>query len=32
MNKIVNFLNNRVLIAIVVGLFLLSVLKSFSKR
>lgn len=32
MNKIVNFLNNRVLIAIVVGLFLLSVIRSFSKR
>lgn len=32
MNKIVNFLTHRVLVAIVVGLFLLSVLKSFSTR
>lgn len=31
-NKVVNTLNNRVLIAIVVGLFLLSVVRSFSRR
>lgn len=32
MGKIVNALNNRYLIAIVVGLFILSVLKTFSRR
>lgn len=32
MDKILNFLNNRVLIAIVVGLFLLSVVRSFARR
>lgn len=32
MNKVVTFLNKPVLIAIVVGLFLLSVVKSFSRR
>lgn len=32
MNKVVNALNNRILIAIVVGLFVLSVVKSFAKR
>lgn len=32
MNKVVNTLNNRYLIAIVVGLFVLSVVKSFSRR
>lgn len=32
MNKVVNWLNNRFLIAIVVGLFVLSVIRSFAKR
>ena len=32
MNGVVNKLNSRYLIAIVVGLFLLSVVKSFSHR
>lgn len=32
MNKAVNALNNRYLVAIVVGLFVLSVVKSFSRR
>ena len=32
MNKVVTFLNNKWLIAVVVGLFLLSVVKSFSRR
>lgn len=32
MGTVVNKLNNRYLIAIVVGLFLLSVVKSFSHR
>lgn len=32
MNKVLDFLNNRWLIAIVVGLFLLSVVRSFAKR
>lgn len=32
MNSAVNFLNNRWLIAIVVGLFLLSVVRSFARR
>jgi len=32
MNTLVNKLNNRYLIAIVVGLFVLSVVKSFSRR
>ena len=32
MNGAVNFLNNRWLIAIVVGLFLLSVVRSFARR
>jgi hypothetical protein len=32
MNKIINSLNNRYLIAVVVGLFLLSIVKSFSRR
>lgn len=32
MNNIVAKLNNRYLIAVVVGLFLLSVVKSFSRR
>lgn len=32
MNKVVNALNNRYLIAIVVALFLLSVVKMFSRR
>lgn len=31
MNKAVNFLNNRILIAVVVGLFLLSVIRSFAR-
>lgn len=31
MNKAINFLNNRVLIAVVVGLFLLSVVRSFAR-
>lgn len=31
MDKIVSFLNNRYLIAIVVGLFVLSVIRSFAK-
>jgi len=32
MNTLVGKLNNRYLIAVVVGLFLLSVVKSFSRR
>lgn len=32
LNKTVTFLNNRVLIAVVVGLFLLSVVRSFARR
>lgn len=32
MNKVVSALNNRYLIAIVVGLFVLSVVKSFARR
>jgi hypothetical protein len=32
MNKVINALNNRYLIAVVVGLFVLSVIKSFSRR
>jgi len=32
MEKIVSALNNRVLIAIVVGLFVLSVVRGFSRR
>lgn len=32
MDKVLNFLNNRVLIAIVVGLFLLSIVRSFARR
>ena len=32
MNSIVTKLNNRYLIAVVVGLFLLSVVRSFSRR
>jgi hypothetical protein len=32
MNGIVNRLNNRYLVAIVVGLFVLSVVRSFAKR
>lgn len=32
MNKVINFLNNRWLVAVVVGLFLLGVVKSFSRR
>ena len=32
MSKVVSTLNNRYLIAIVVGLFVLSVVKSFSHR
>lgn len=32
LSNFVNKLNNRYLIAVVVGLFLLSVLKSFSRR
>lgn len=32
MNKVVNTLNNRYLIAVVVGLFVLSVIKSFARR
>ncbi len=32
MNKVLDFLNNRYLIAVVVGLFLLSVIRSFAKR
>ena len=32
MNSAINFLNNRILIAIVVGLFLLSVVRSFARR
>lgn len=32
MNKVVNTLNNRYLVAIVVGLFVLSVVRSFAKR
>jgi len=32
MNTLVSKLNNRYLIAVVVGLFLLSVVKSFSRR
>ena len=32
MNKVLSLLNNRVLIAIVVGLFLLSLVRSFSRR
>lgn len=31
-NKVTNTLNNRYLVAIVVGLFVLSVVKSFSRR
>ena len=31
-NKAVNALNNRVLIAVVVGLFLLSVVRTFARR
>lgn len=31
MNKAVNFLNNRILVAVVVGLFLLSVVRSFAR-
>ncbi len=31
MNKAVNFLNNRILIAVVVSLFLLSVIRSFAR-
>ena len=31
-NKVVNGLNNRYLIAIVVGLFVLSVVRSFARR
>lgn len=32
MNSVVGFLNNRYLIAIVVGLFVLSTVRSFSRR
>ena len=32
MGTVVNKLNNRYLIAVVVGLFLLSIVKSFSRR
>jgi len=32
MNAIVNRLNNRYLVAIVVGLFVLSVVRSFARR
>lgn len=32
MNSVVGFLNNRYLIAIVVGLFFLSTVRSFSRR
>jgi hypothetical protein len=32
MDKIVGFLNNRYLIAVVVGLFVLSVVRSFAHR
>lgn len=32
MNGVISKLNNRYLIAIVVGLFLLSIVKSFSRR
>lgn len=32
MDKIVGFLNNRYLIAVVVGLFVLSVVRSFARR
>ena len=32
MNKVLAFLNNRYLVAVVVGLFVLSVIKSFSRR
>lgn len=32
MNTVVNKLNNRYLIAVVVGLFLLGVVRSFSRR
>lgn len=32
MNKVLTFLNNKWLVAIVVALFLLSVVKSFARR
>jgi len=32
MSKIVNFLNNRYLIAVVIALFLLSVVRTFARR
>lgn len=32
MNSALNFLNNRWLVAVVVGLFLLSVVRSFARR
>ena len=32
MNKVLNILNNRWLIAVVVGLFLLSIVRSFAGR
>jgi len=32
LNKAINGLNNRVLIAVVVGLFLLSVVRTFARR
>lgn len=32
MNKVISTLNNRFLIAVVVGLFLLSVVRSFARR
>lgn len=32
MNSVLSFLNNRWLVAVVVGLFLLSVIRSFARR
>lgn len=32
MNKVISFLNNRYAIAVVVGLFFLSIIKSFARR
>ena len=32
MNRVVTFLNNRVLVAIVVGLMLLGIIRTFARR